>query len=97
MEDLDQALELANSIAPEHLCMMISDPWSWAGKVKNAGGLFLGEFSPEVVEQLRLWNKEDKVRIYTIAFLRRNGEDLLRQIARENGGEFRFVSEDDLY
>lgn len=56
-----------------------------------------GEFSPDVVQQLRRLNKEHKVRIYTIAFLRRNGEDLLRQIARENGGEFRFVSEDDLY
>ena len=28
---------------------MISDPWAWAGKVKHAGGLFLGEFSPEVM------------------------------------------------
>lgn len=55
-----------------------------------------GEFSPEVVEQLRKWNKDQQVRIYTIAFLRRNGEDLLRRIARENGGEFRFVSENDL-
>ena len=46
VEDLDEAVELANRIAPEHLCMMVADPWSWAGKVKNAGGLFLGEFSP---------------------------------------------------
>ncbi len=49
VEDLDEAVELANRIAPEHLCMMVADPWSWAGKVKNAGGLFLGEFSPEVM------------------------------------------------
>ncbi len=55
-----------------------------------------GEFAPTLVEQLKKWNKDQKVRIYTIAFLRRNGEDLLRQIARQNGGEFRFVSEDDL-
>ncbi len=55
-----------------------------------------GEFAPTLVEQLKKWNKNQKVRIYTIAFLRRNGEDLLRQIARQNGGEFRFVSEDDL-
>ena len=49
VEDLEEAVELANRIAPEHLCMMVADPWSWAGKVKNAGGLFLGEFSPEVM------------------------------------------------
>ncbi|CAI8000085.1 Histidinol dehydrogenase [Geodia barretti] len=49
VEDLDEAVELANRIAPEHLCMMVADPWTWAGKVKNAGGLFLGEYSPEVM------------------------------------------------
>ncbi len=49
VDDMDEAVELANRIAPEHLCMMVADPWAWAGKVKNAGGLFLGEFSPEVM------------------------------------------------
>ena len=46
---LDQAVDLANSIAPEHLCLMVSDPWSWVDRVKHAGGLFLGQFSPEVM------------------------------------------------
>ena len=49
LDSLDQAVELANAVAPEHLCLMVSDPWAWAGRVKNAGGLFLGEFSPEVM------------------------------------------------
>lgn len=49
VEELGDAVELANRIAPEHLCLMVADPWAWAGKVKNAGGLFLGEFSPEVM------------------------------------------------
>jgi len=49
VEDLAEAVELANRIAPEHLCLMVPDPWAWAGKVKNAGGLFLGEYSPEVM------------------------------------------------
>ena len=49
LDSLEEAVELANRIAPEHLCLMIADPWAWAGKVKNAGGLFLGEFSPEVM------------------------------------------------
>ena len=49
LDSLEEAVELANRIAPEHLCLMIADPWAWAGKVRNAGGLFLGEFSPEVM------------------------------------------------
>ncbi len=49
LDTLDEAVELANTIAPEHLCLMIADPWAWAGKVNHAGGLFLGEFSPEVM------------------------------------------------
>ena len=49
VDTLEEAVELANRIAPEHLCMMVADPWAWAGQVKNAGGLFLGEFSPEVM------------------------------------------------
>ena len=49
VDSLDEALELANTIAPEHLCMMVKDPWAWAGKVKHAGGVFLGPFSPEVM------------------------------------------------
>ena len=49
VDSLDEALELANTIAPEHLCMMVKDPWAWAGKVKHAGGIFLGPFSPEVM------------------------------------------------
>ena len=49
VDSLDEAVELANHIAPEHLCMMVEEPWAWAGKVKHAGGLFLGPFSPEVM------------------------------------------------
>ena len=49
VDTLDEAIDLANHIAPEHLCMMIDRPWDWAGKVKHVGGLFLGAFSPEVM------------------------------------------------
>ena len=49
MDDLDEAVELANAIAPEHLCLMVKDAWSWAAKVRHAGGVFLGEYSPEVM------------------------------------------------
>ena len=49
VDTVDQAVELANRIAPEHLCLMVEDPWKWASCVKHAGGLFLGEYSPEVM------------------------------------------------
>ena len=49
VDDFDEAIAVANQIAPEHLCLMVADPWVWAGQVRNAGGLFLGEFSPEVM------------------------------------------------
>jgi histidinol dehydrogenase len=49
VDDFDEAIAVANHIAPEHLCLMVADPWAWAGRVRNAGGLFLGEFSPEVM------------------------------------------------
>ena len=42
-------MELANYVAPEHMCLLLDDPWRWADKVRNAGGLFLGRYSPEVM------------------------------------------------
>lgn len=48
VDTLDEAIELANLIAPEHLCLLIEDAWDWADKIVNAGGLFIGESSPEV-------------------------------------------------
>ncbi|MDE2635787.1 MAG: histidinol dehydrogenase [Chloroflexota bacterium] len=47
--DLMQAFELANEYAAEHLCLLVAEPWSWIGKVRNAGGIFLGEHSYEVL------------------------------------------------
>jgi histidinol dehydrogenase len=44
-----EALELANEFGPEHLCLLVRDAASWAPRVRNAGGLFLGETSPEAV------------------------------------------------
>lgn len=49
VDSIEQALDLANRIAPEHLCLMLQDPRKWANRVKHAGGLFLGEYSPEVM------------------------------------------------
>jgi histidinol dehydrogenase len=47
--DLDEAVELSNLYAPEHLCLHVNDPWTLLGKVKNAGGVFLGEYAYEVL------------------------------------------------
>lgn len=47
--DLAQAFDIANEYAAEHLCLLLSDPWSWIGRVRNAGGVFLGEHSFEVL------------------------------------------------
>ncbi len=49
VEDLEEAIELSNQFAPEHLCLNVEEPWSHLDKVRNAGGVFLGEFSPEVM------------------------------------------------
>lgn len=41
------AVNLANEIAPEHLQLCISEPFSWLDEIRNAGTVFIGKFSPE--------------------------------------------------
>jgi len=48
-ENLEQAFDLANQFAPEHLELMVSEPFRWLYKVENAGAVFLGSHSPEPV------------------------------------------------
>lgn len=48
-ETLEQAFELSNAFAPEHLCLLVREPWSYMDRVRNAGGVFLGERSFEVL------------------------------------------------
>jgi len=47
--DLETAVRLADEFAPEHLCLSVRDAEKWAKRVRNAGGLFLGEHSFEVL------------------------------------------------
>lgn len=47
--DLDEAFAVANDYAAEHLCLLVDNPWDWIGAVRNAGGVFLGESSFEVL------------------------------------------------
>ena len=46
--DLETAITLSNLYAPEHLCLLLDSPWEYLELVTNAGGVFLGPFSPEV-------------------------------------------------
>ncbi len=47
--DLTEAFALANEIAPEHLEIHVENPMDWLGDVENAGAIFVGPYSPEVV------------------------------------------------
>ena len=49
VSDLDIALTLANQIAPEHLELLVAEPFNLLGKIRNAGAVFLGHHSPEPV------------------------------------------------
>lgn len=46
VEDLDEAIELSNRIAPEHLSIQIKEPANILERITNAGAVFLGEYSP---------------------------------------------------
>jgi histidinol dehydrogenase len=46
---VEEAIELANLYAPEHLCLLLQYPWSAVPLVKHAGGIFVGEGSPEAL------------------------------------------------
>ena len=46
---LDQALEAANAIAPEHLELCVDDPFALLPRVRNAGSVFLGRTAPEAL------------------------------------------------
>lgn len=46
-DDVMQAIDFANELAPEHLELCVTEPLKYIGKVDNAGSVFLGNFSPE--------------------------------------------------
>ena len=48
-KDLEEAVQLSNQYAPEHLCLAVSDPQKLLDKITAAGGVFLGEYSFEVL------------------------------------------------
>lgn len=47
--NLAEAVDLANAYAAEHLCLLVAEPWALVGQIRNAGGVFVGEHSFEVL------------------------------------------------
>jgi len=47
--DLAEAVELSNLYAPEHLNLVVEEPWLWIPRIESAGGVFVGEQSFEVL------------------------------------------------
>jgi len=48
-ENLSQAVDIANEIAPEHLELCVDDPFAWLSRVRCAGSIFLGRSCPEAL------------------------------------------------
>ncbi len=48
-KDLDEAADLMNQIAPEHLEIVTKEPFALLNKIKHAGAIFLGEYTPEPI------------------------------------------------
>ena len=49
VSSINEAFDLANAFAPEHMSIMFANPWQYVGRVRNAGAVFLGDFSHEVL------------------------------------------------
>ena len=49
VKDLDEAVEVVNYIAPEHLELSVEDPQAMAAKIKHAGAIFMGRFTAEAI------------------------------------------------
>jgi len=47
--DMEQAIEVANHIAPEHLELSIDDAEQWAEKIRHAGAIFMGRYTAEAL------------------------------------------------
>jgi histidinol dehydrogenase len=47
--DIEESIKLANFCAPEHLELYVAEPFNLVGKVRHAGAVFLGPYSPEPI------------------------------------------------
>ena len=49
VRDMDEAVEIANRIAPEHLELSVDDPQAMAARIRHAGAIFMGRYTAEVL------------------------------------------------
>jgi len=49
VRDMDEAVSLANDIAPEHLELSVEDPQTMAARIRHAGAIFMGRYTAEVL------------------------------------------------
>lgn len=49
VRNMDEAIDLANEVAPEHLELAIKNPEAYVDRIKNAGAIFLGAYTPETI------------------------------------------------
>ena len=49
VRDLDEAVAIANDIAPEHLELSVENPQAMAAEIRHAGAIFMGRYTAEVV------------------------------------------------
>ncbi|MHB1419136.1 MAG: histidinol dehydrogenase [Bacillota bacterium] len=49
VENMDEGIEVVNRFAPEHLEVMVQAPFTLLGRIRNAGAIFLGMYTPEPV------------------------------------------------
>ena len=48
-KDIDEAIEVANALAPEHLEICVDDPFKYLDKIRHAGSVFMGKYCPEAL------------------------------------------------
>ena len=46
-ENMEEAVDFANELAPEHLEICVNNPFDYVGRLDNAGSVFMGHYSPE--------------------------------------------------
>ncbi|WP_067223225.1 histidinol dehydrogenase [Marinomonas gallaica] len=49
VESMEEAVEVANIVAAEHLELSIANPEEWVGKIRHAGAIFMGRYTPEAL------------------------------------------------
>lgn len=49
VQDLEEAVAIANTVAPEHLELSVAEPQAWLPRIRNAGAIFLGRYTPEAL------------------------------------------------